>query len=302
MGNIKKVGFVGIGNMGNPMAHHLVNAGFDLTVMDKRAEAVEAFVKAHECKSTTNLVELGQSVDAVITMLPTSEIVRAVILGESNEKGIADGMSEGKLVIDMSTSNPTDTLSLNAVLTTRGIELIDAPVAGGVVFANNGTLLITVGGSQKNKNRAIPLFEAMGSEIVDCGKLGGAHTMKVLNNFVNAAALISGVEAMSLALKFGLEPEVAIGALKSACTGRNNPIEKKIEGHILSGKYATGMPIGLIAKDLKIVVESAEALGAFAPIAKETLRLWEQAREQFGLDPDQSKVGRLWETKTGIRF
>ena len=302
MGNIKKVGFVGIGNMGNPMARHLVNAGFDLTVMDKRADVVENFVKAHHCNSTENLAELGQSVDAVITMLPTSEIVRAVILGDNNEKGIADGMSEGKLIIDMSTSNPADTLALNEALITRGIGLIDAPVAGGVVFANNGTLLITVGGSQQNKNRAMSLFEAMGSEISDCGILGGAHTMKALNNFVNAAALITGIEAMSVALKFGLEPGVAISALKSACTGRNNPIEKKIEGHILSGKYATGMPIGLIAKDIKIAVESAEALGAFAPMAKETLRLWEQARDQFGFDPDQAEVGRLWESKTGIKF
>tara|TARA_Y100000589_G_scaffold323787_2_gene358844 strand:- start:637 stop:1545 length:909 start_codon:yes stop_codon:yes gene_type:complete len=302
MGNIKKIGFVGIGNMGNPMARHLVNAGFDLTVMDKRADIVEAFVKAHHCNSTANLVELGQSVDVVITMLPTSEVVRSVILGSTNGNGIVDGMSKGKLVIDMSTSNPADTLSLNEELITRGIGLIDAPVAGGVVFANNGSLLITVGGSEKNKSRAMALFEAMGSEISDCGILGSAHTMKALNNFVNAAALITGIEAMSVALKFGLEPEVAIGALKSACTGRNNPIEKKIEGHILSGKYATGMPIGLIAKDIKIAVESAEAIGAFAPIAKETLRLWEQARDQFGFDPDQSEVGRLWESKTGIKF
>ena len=113
MGNIKKIGFVGIGNMGNPMARHLVNAGFDLTVMDKRADIVEAFVKAHHCNSTANLVELGQSVDVVITMLPTSEVVRSVILGSTNGNGIVDGMSKGKLVIDMSTSNPADTLSLN---------------------------------------------------------------------------------------------------------------------------------------------------------------------------------------------
>ena len=299
---IKKVGFIGLGNMGKPMAQQLINAGFDLTVMDKRQDVSEAFAKMNKCDVAADASALGEAVDVVITMLPTSKIVRTVILGTANKKGVVDGMRRGKLIIDMSTSNPADTLSLHRVLEKRGIELIDAPVAGGVIFAVEGSLFITVGGSQDNKDRAMPLFKAMGSKISDCGILGGAHTMKALNNFVNAAALITGIEAMSIALKFGLDSKIAINALKSACTGRNNPIEKKIEGHILNGKHATGMPIGLIAKDIKIAVESARALGAFAPIAKETLRLWEKAKDEIGFEPDQSEVGRLWETKTGIKF
>lgn len=302
MAEIKKVGFIGIGNMGNPMARNLVEAGFEMTVMDTRQEVVDAFVAAHGCKSESDPAALGGAVDAVITMLPTSKIVRSVILGEGDSPGVADGMAEGALVIDMSTSNPADTVALGAALAPKGIHVMDAPVAGGVVFAEDGSLLITLGGEAEDKARAMPLFEAMGGEISDCGILGGAHTMKALNNFVNAAALITGIEAMTVALKFGLDAETAMAALKSACTGRNNPIEKKIEGHIMSGKYATGMPVGLIAKDIGIAVDSAEALGAYAPIAKETLRLWEEARDRFGFDPDQSEVGRLWETETGVKF
>lgn len=124
--------------------------------------------------------------------------------------------------------------------------------------------------------------------------------MKALNNFVNAAALITGIEAMSVALKFGIEPAIALNALKSACTGRNNPIEKKIETHIMTRKFATGMPVGLICKDVNIAVDSAAALGAYAPMAKETARLWEEARDRFGFDPDQSEVVRLWETETDV--
>ena len=105
----------------------------------------------------------------------------------------------------------------------------------------------------------------MGSEISDCGILGGAHTMKALNNYVNAAALITGIEAMSVALKFGIAPGVALDALKSACTGRNNPIEKKIEPHIMTRKFSTGMPVGLICKDINIAVESAVAPPLYAP-------------------------------------
>ncbi|HAA93561.1 MAG TPA: hypothetical protein DCE33_14020 [Rhodospirillaceae bacterium] len=302
MAEIKKVGFVGIGNMGNPMARHLVAAGFDITVMDTRQEVVDAFVTAHGCHSESDPVALGGAVDAVITMLPTSKIVRSVILGESGTSGVADGMSEGSLVIDMSTSSPEDTVALGEALQARGIRTLDAPVAGGVVFAEDGSLLIMVGGDDTDKDRARPLLEAMGDEINDCGILGGAHTMKALNNYVNAAALIAGIEAMTVAMKFGLDADTALAALKNACTGRNNPIEKKIEGHILNGKYATGMPVGLIAKDVSIAVDSAEALGAYAPMAKETLRLWEEARDRFGFDPDQSEVVRLWEAETGVKL
>ncbi|HAT34175.1 MAG TPA: hypothetical protein DCS82_00540, partial [Rhodospirillaceae bacterium] len=188
MAEIKKVGFVGIGNMGNPMARHLVAAGFDITVMDTRQEVVDAFVTAHGCHSESDPVALGGAVDAVITMLPTSKIVRSVILGESGTSGVADGMSEGSLVIDMSTSSPEDTVALGEALQARGIRTLDAPVAGGVVFAEDGSLLIMVGGDDTDKDRARPLLEAMGDEINDCGILGGAHTMKALNNYVNAAA------------------------------------------------------------------------------------------------------------------
>ena len=233
-------------------------------------------------------------------MLPTSKIVRSVILGEDGKYGVADGMVDGSLVIDMSTSNPADTVALGKLLAPRGIRVMDAPVAGGVVFVADGSLLITMGGRQEDKDRARPLLEAMGSEISDCGILSGAHTMKALNNYVNAAALITGIEAMSVALKFGIAPGVALDALKSACTGRNNPIEKKIEPHIMTRKFSTGMPVGLICKDINIAVESAVALGAYAPMARETARLWEEARDRFGFDPDQSEVVRLWETETGV--
>ena len=300
MAGIQKIGFIGIGNMGGHMARHLVGAGFNLTVMDARPEIVEAFVNDHDCTSEDDPKSLGASVDAVITMLPTSKIVRSVILGEDGKDGVADGMMDGSLVIDMSTSNPEDTVALGQALAPRGIGVMDAPVAGGVVFAADGSLLITMGGRQADKDRARPLLEAMGSEISDCGILGGAHTMKALNNYVNAAALITGIEAMSIALKFGIEPDVALDALKSACTGRNNPIEKKIETHIMTRKFATGMPVGLICKDINIAVASAVALGAYAPMAKETARLWEEARDRFGFDPDQSEVVRLWETETGV--
>jgi 3-hydroxyisobutyrate dehydrogenase len=300
MAEIRKVGFVGIGNMGSHMARHLIGAGFDVTVMDTRQEVVDAFTAEHGCKAESYPVALGASVDAVVTMLPTSKIVRAVILGADNVPGVANGMAAGSVVIDMSTSSPEDTVALGAALKPKGIAVVDAPVAGGVVFAADGSLSIMTGGEAADKDRIRPMLDTMGKEVIDCGILGGAHTMKALNNYVNAAALIAGIEAMTVALKFGLEPETALNALKSACTGRNNPIEKKIETHIMTRKFATGMPVGLIAKDVGIAVDSADALGAYAPMAKETLRIWEEARDRFGFDPDQSEVVRLWETETDV--
>jgi len=300
MAGMQKIGFIGIGNMGGHMARHLVGAGFDVTVMDTRPDIVEAFVKEHGCAAESDPKAFGASMDAVITMLPTSKIVRAVIMGGDGKDGVADGMAKGAFVMDMSTSSPEDTVSLGKELQGKGIGMVDAPVAGGVVFAADGSLSIMIGGAEEDKARAKPLLDAMGKDVIDCGILGGAHTMKALNNFVNAAALITGIEAMSVALKFGIEPGIALNALKSACTGRNNPIEKKIETHIMTRKFATGMPVGLICKDVNIAVDSAAALGAYAPMAKETARLWEEARDRFGFDPDQSEVVRLWETETDV--
>ena len=157
MNSIKKIGFIGIGNMGAPMAGHLVKKGFDVTVYDIRPEMVTAFVAQHGGKGAASLVDVAHGADAVITMLPDDKVVRKVVLGEGSENCVAAGLGRGAVVIDMSTCNPSATRSLADALKPRGIEVVDAPVMGGVVFAKDATLDIMVGGETALVERVRPV-------------------------------------------------------------------------------------------------------------------------------------------------
>ena len=302
MKTIKKIGFVGIGNMGLPMAGHLVKKGFDVTVYDIRPEAVKAFVAQHGGKAAGSLVDAAHGMDAVITMLPDDKVVRRVVLGEGSENCIAAGLARGAVVIDMSTCNPTATRSLAEALKPRGIDVVDAPVMGGVIFARDATLDIMVGGEAALVDRVRPLLRTIGRNIIPCGGTGTAHAMKALANYINACALINAVEAMTIGKRFGLDAKLMAEALIPMCAGRNHPIEKKIIPHVLTRKYGTGMAMGFIAKDVKIAVDTAKAIGAFAPLGERVSELWSAAVEKLGYDLDQTQVARYWEEATGVRL
>ena len=299
MSTIRKIGFVGIGNMGTPMAAHLVQAGFDVTVFDVRPETMAIFVERHGGKAAASLQALAAGADAVITMLPNDGVVRDVILGAG---GVADALGKGAVIIDMSTSNPTATRALSAALEPRGIAVMDAPVMGGVVFAKDATLDIMVGGDPAVIERCRPLFEAMGRSVMKCGGVGTGHALKALANYVNACSLINGIEALTIGKRFGLDSKFMAEALITLCAGRNHPIEKKVLPHVLTRKYATGMALGFIAKDVKIAADTAHSVEAFAPLAEQVAALWSAAAEKLGAAVDQTEIVRYWEEATGVRL
>lgn len=298
--NIRKVAFVGVGSMGNPMAGHLVKAGFDVTVFDIRTEVAQAFVTQHGGRAARSLAEVAEGAQAVITMLPNDKVVRQAVLGDGSENCIAAGLAAGAIVIDMSTSDPSGTRGLAEALAPRDIALIDAPVMGGVVFAKDGTLDIMVGGEKERVERCRPLFEAMGRSVIHCGEVGTAHALKALANYVNACALINAVEAMTIGRRFGLDSKLMADALTAMCSGRNHPIEKKIVPHILTRKFATGMAMGFIGKDLRIAVDTAKSIGGFAPLAERVCELWSDAVEKLGYNFDQTEIARYWEDANGV--
>jgi 3-hydroxyisobutyrate dehydrogenase len=295
MSSIKKIGFIGVGNMGNPMAGHLVKVGFDVTVYDLRPEIMQAFIAQHGGKAARSLVELAENADAVITMLPDDKVVRKAVLGDGSENCVAAGLASGAVVIDMSTSDPTGTRALAEALKPRGIAVIDAPVMGGVVFAKDGTLDIMVGGDKELAERYRPLFEAIGRSITHCGEIGTAHALKALANYVNACALINAIEAMAVGKRLGLDPKLMADALIAMCSGRNHPIEKKVVPQILTRKFGSGMAMGFIAKDLKIAVNTAKSIGGYAPLAECVSELWSAAVDKLGYDLDQTEIARYWE-------
>ncbi|KPK13774.1 MAG: hypothetical protein AMJ67_17070, partial [Betaproteobacteria bacterium SG8_41] len=238
--------------------------------------------------------------DAVITMLPDDKIVRKVILGEGSENCVAASLAKGAVVVDMSTCNPTGTRSLAEALEPRGIGVVDAPVMGGVVFAKDATLDIMAGGEAALVKRLEPVLKAMGRSIIHCGAVGSAHAMKALANYVNACALVNVIEAMAVGKRFGLDAKLMADALIPMCAGRNHPLEKKVVPHVLTRRFGTGMAMGFIAKDVKIAVDTAHAIGAFAPLGERVSELWSAAAQKLGAGLDQTEIARYWEEANGI--
>ncbi len=302
MNLIKKIAFIGVGNMGNPMAGHLVKKGFDVTVYDIQPETAQAFVAQYGGKTAKSLVDAAHGADAVITMLPDDKVVRKVVLGEGSENCVAAGLAKGAVVIDMSTCNPSATRSLAEALKPRGIDVVDAPVMGGVVFAKDATLDIMVGGEAALVERVKPVLAVIGRNIISCGGTGTAHAMKALANYINACALINAIEAMTIGRKFGLDSKLMAEALIPMCAGRNHPIEKKIIPQILTRKFGTGMAMAFIAKDVKIAMETAKSVGAFAPLGERVSELWTAAAEKIGPNLDQTEIARYWEEATGVKL
>ena len=286
---IQRVGFVGLGKMGEPMAGHLAKAGFILTVADEAPGIANKFVSDHGGNVATSLIDLAREVEAVITMLPNGLIVREVL-----SNGILQGLVPGSIVIDMSTSNPVETRETANQAKTNGITMVDCPVAGGVVFARDATLTITTGGDGAVLARCQPLLDVMGKETIHCGDIGAGHAMKALNNFINANLLITAFEALSIGKSFGLNLETMLQSMIAATTSRNNPISKKVQPYLADSNYTTGMALSLLAKDVRIVAEMANALDNFAPIAEQCSALWTDAEERFGGTQDQIDVARLW--------
>ncbi len=296
---IRKVGFIGIGNMGSPMAGHLVKAGFDVKVYDLRPEVVSIFVERNGGRGAESLAEVAREADALITMLPDEKIVRKAILGDG-AGGAADCLQRGAVVIDMSTSDPIGTRSLAEALALRGIALVDAPVMGGVVFAKDATLDIMAGGAPEAIERCRPLFRAMGRNVMECGPVGSGHALKALANYVNACALVNAIEAITIGKRFGLDAKFMAEALIPMCSGRNHPIEKKVIPHILTRQYGTGMALGFIAKDVRIAQDTAKSIGAFAPLVEKVAELWSAAADKLGAQIDQTEIVRYWEEASGV--
>ena len=299
MTQIRKIGFVGIGNMGNPMAGHLVKAGFDVTVYDVRPETVEIFVGQHDGRGAASLREAVEGADAVVTMLPNHKVVREVVSGDG---GAAAFLARGAVVMDMSTSDPVATRSLAEALKPKGIEVVDAPVMGGVIFAKDASLDIMIGGEEQVVERCLPVLQAMGRNIIRCGGVGNAHALKALANYVNASALVTCIEALTIGKRFGLDQNMMAEALTTMCAGRNHPVQKKIVPHVFTRTYGTGMAMGFIAKDVGIAASTAKSIGAFAPLAEKVSELWAAAADKLGPQLDQAEIARYWEDATGVRL
>lgn len=294
-----RIGFIGLGRMGYPMAGHLAASGARLTVFDIRADAAARFAKDHQADVAGSISEVAGASDVVILMLPRSDDVEAVVAGTA---GLAETMAAGSLVIDCSTSDPAVTQALGKRLGEKGIALVDSPVAGGVVFAENATLDVLMGGEAEAIARAQTIVSAFGKNCLVCGGPGAGHAMKLINNFVNANALVTYSEALSVGARFGIGIETMMSGLAAATTGRNHPLEKKIGRQVLSRQFASGMALALIAKDVGLARKMAETLEVDAPLMALCHDIWKRGETEIGGDVDQTEIARLWERAAGVKL
>lgn len=287
-----KIGFIGIGNMGAPMACNIAKKGFELKVFDSDAARCEAFAERNGVACTTSLAELAKS-DVIVTMLPTGKIVREVLL-EAQDGALAAGLRAGSIVVDMSSSEPVGTRELGALLRQRGVFLVDAPVSGGVPRAASGELAIMYGGDDAQAiERVLPLLAAMGTRLFATGSLGSGHAMKALNNYVAAAGFAACAEALIIGKRFGLDAGNMVDIM-NVSTGRNFHTDVVLKEHVVGEKYATGFAVGLLAKDVGIAADLGVAVGVDAPVSRLVRERWAQARDFLGAERDNSAAFLAW--------
>lgn len=291
---LPRVGFVGLGAMGFPMANRLVANGYRVVGYDTNPSRLQGFAHQHGPESVRPVEELGPDLDILIMILPNSIVSRAVTL---DTDGIAHRMRPGTLIVDMTSGVPSMTVELQARLEPLGIGLIDAPVSGAVARAENGTLTIMAGGDTQLIERARPLLESMGT-IAAMGGIGAGHAMKALNNLVSCAGFLIGIEALIIGSKFGLDPTVMVDVLNNS-TGMNNSTQKKFQQYVVSRQFNSGFPLKMMLKDIETALTLAQEMNVPAPFARLCLDLWSATQSLLGPDVDHTAMARGIEMLAG---
>lgn len=289
-----RIGFVGLGNMGGPMAARLASAGHALLLHDAdEGRARAAAARTHGAVAA--LPELAGGSDLVITILPTSREVDAVVAA------MGEALRAGTVLVEMSSGLPSATQALARRLGARGVAVIDAPVSGGVAKARTGELAIMVGGAEEAVARALPALQAMGGSILRTGPVGSAHAMKALNNLVSAAGFIASVEALLIGKRFGLDPALMVDVL-NASTGMNNTTQRKLKQFVLSRSFDSGFGLDLMVKDLSTALSVAADGNTPAPLSAQVREMWAAAQALLGHGQDHTAMAEFSERLAGQKL
>ena len=284
-----KVGFVGLGIMGAPMAANLIGAGFALNVYNRTPGKCEALEKLGAIAYPTP-AGLASASEVVVTIVSDTPDVEAVLFGEN---GLAEGLAPGSVVIDMSTISPTRTVEFAARLADRQVNMLDAPVSGGDKGAIAGTLSIMVGGKQEAFNRCLPLFEAMGRNIVYAGSSGSGQKTKLVNQVVGSLNLLAMIEGLRMAEQAGLDPQRTLDAVGAGAAG--SWMWTHLGPRVARRDFAPGFMIRLHQKDLRLAAEFMRDLGIDMPGTALSHELFTEAlRKGLGEQGNQG-LYKLWE-------
>ncbi len=289
-----RIGFIGLGIMGKPMAKNLLKAGYDLTVSS--ANRAHGELVAAGAKAATN-AEIGETCDLVLTMVPNSPQVKAVMLGAD---GVGAHMKPGSTFIDMSSINPVASREIAAELEKLGVEMLDAPVSGGEPKAIDGTLSFMVGGKQEVFDRFKPVLEAMGSSVVRCGEVGAGNTTKLANQIIVACNIQALAEALTLAQKAGVDPALVFDAIKGGLAG--STVMNAKAPMMMAGNDKPGFKIDLHIKDLNNALDCAHTVGAPVPMTAEVQEILQWMHNHEGGQKDHSAIAQYYEFLTGIEI
>jgi len=290
---LRRVLFIGIGNMGWPMAARLVGAGFEVEVADAQPDRATEFASQVGGVAAADLIKGAARADAIVTMLPTSRQVADVVIA------IRPGLRRSQILIDMSSGAPAATRAIADDVAKIGVMVVDAPVSGGVSRAVSGDLAIMTGGDASVLDCAEPLLRAMGSTIHRIGPVGAGQAMKALNNLVSAGGFLIGIEALIIGQQFGIDPALMTDVL-NASTGMNNSTQKKFKQFVLSRRFDSGFGLDLMVKDLSIALEVARDSGVAAPFSTLCRELSASAQALLGKGQDHTALAKLSETLAGI--
>jgi 3-hydroxyisobutyrate dehydrogenase len=294
---MERIGFIGLGVMGVPMAQHVAAAGYPLTVYDIDQGA---FARLQARRPEVGLAKSPRAVaevsDIVMTMLPSGLEVRDAVLGPD---GLQQGFKPGGLLLDTSSSEPWYTKEIAASLTAVGVSMVDAPVSGAEAGAINAELVFMAGGDEASINRARPLFDILGKKVFHLGPTGAGHTMKSINNLITAASLLATTEGLIMGTGSGLDPAVMIEVLNDS-TGMSWISRTQFAQRILNRRFDDPFKLDLMVKDINIALQVAHDLNLHLSHSEATQALWRAIQATLPKGCSLSELVRALESSTGV--
>ena len=291
-----KIAFLGLGDIGALMASHLTRDPFDLVVWNRTAAKAEAFAREHSVRVARTPAEAVAGADVVITCLPSSIEVEAILHGEN---GMLDALRKGAVLVDCTSGDPPTSRSIAAELGGRGVDFIDAPVSGGTVAAKSGSLTVMWGGEALVFERVRPVIEAFGKKIVHAGQVGSGDALKAVNNALLAVHILSTAEGLAVLVKAGVDPKVALEVI-NASSGRSNTSENLIPQRVLTRAFPRTFRLALLEKDIGIAAVLADDLGVRTPLISLAAERFHEAREKLGEQADHVEAVKMIEQENRV--
>jgi len=284
-----KIGFIGLGIMGKPMAKNLIKAGYELVVYDMNEAAVKE-LEQNGAAAVSSSAEVARNTKVIITMLPNSPHVRAAVLGEN---GVLEGAQEGTVLIDMSSIDPTESRKIGAEIAKKNIEMLDAPVSGGEPKAIDGTISVMVGGKKEIFDKCYDIMKAMAGSVVYVGELGAGNVTKLANQIIVASNIAALSEALTLAKKSGVDPALVFEAIRGGLAG-STVMEAKTP-MMLERNFKPGFRINLHIKDLNNALNAGHDVGSPLPLTALVMEMMQTLKADGCELEDHSSLVKYYE-------